>query len=235
MKLHKLITIADTPYPLVDEVVNLTLFTPGRAVFTVQSHEPVTGMVIFSTGYHPKKIKPWFTGFVESATQVDAKQQRLFCRELSAVLFYRLPLALRDVTLRQTLVAISQITGLQFVLPQQAKPYTSLQAPVFYNTANGYHAMDSLAAVFAIKNLIWQQQPDGKVWVGSWYDAPLASRPVEIRRNWETQTTAANGATVPVLPTLRPGVFYNHKVLTSVELSGVHMKLTWESNPWINR
>ena len=121
MKLHKILTAANRRYPLVDEAVNLNLFTPGRAAFTVQSAEPLKGVVTFAAGYHPDNIKPWFTGYVETATQVDEKQQRLFCRELTAALFLRLPLALRDVTLAQTLAAIGQATGLEFTLPLTAK------------------------------------------------------------------------------------------------------------------
>ena len=147
----------------------------------------------------------------------------------------RLPLALRDVTLSQTLAAIGEITQLQFVLPKTPKTYTQRKAPAFYNIANGYYAMDSLATVYGIKKLIWRQQPDGKVWVGSWEDSPLANRPVVIENRWETQTTAANGATVPILPPLRPGVRYNGNILTSVEFSGLEMKLTWDDNPWGKR
>ena len=110
MKLHKKITVAAQPYPLVSEAANLNLFTPGRAVFTVQADQAVAGIVIFSAGYNPDQVKPWFIGYVETSTQVDNKQQRIFCRELTAVLFPRRPLALRDVNLKQILAAITQAT-----------------------------------------------------------------------------------------------------------------------------
>ena len=235
MKLHKKITVAAQPYPLVSEAANLNLFTPGRAVFTVQADQAVAGIVIFSAGYNPDQVKPWFIGYVETSTQVDNKQQRIFCRELTAVLFPRRPLALRDVNLKQILAAITQATTLEFVLPATAKTYTSQETAAFYNLANGYHAMDSLGGVFDIEKLLWQQQVDGKVWVGSWNDSHWATKSVDIPRTWETNITSANGATVPALPALRPGAIYNGKVLTGVEFSGVQMKLTWAANPWANR
>lgn len=234
MKLNKQIAVASKPYPLVSDTVALNLFTPGRAVFTVLSSEALAGTVVFSLGYS-SSIKPWFIGFIESSTKVDEKQQRIFCRELTAALFFQLPLALRDVSLAQALQAISAATGLNFVLPSAATTYTSIKAPAFYNLANGYYALDMLAQVFNIKKLVWQQQPDGKVWVGSWDDSPLASTPVTIPNKWEKQTTIANGATVPLLPALRPGVMYNDNILTSVEISGTKMALTWAKNPWAER
>ena len=60
MKLHKALTVAGKAYALVNETLILDLFTPGRAVLTVQSPEPLTGVVIFAAGYHPYDIQPWF-------------------------------------------------------------------------------------------------------------------------------------------------------------------------------
>jgi hypothetical protein len=204
-------------------------------VFTVQHSQPLTGVVIFSAGYKVNQVNPWFIGFVESSTTVDNKQQRIFCRELTAVLFARLPLALRDVNLQQTLAAITGTTGLEFTLPEKAKTYTARNAAAFYNLANGYHAMDNLAHVYDIEKPLWQQQSDGTVFVGSWNDSHWANKKLDIPRTWETQITSANGATVPALPALRPGAIYNGNILTAVEFAGVKMKLTWAANPWAER
>lgn len=237
MKLSKKITVAGVEYPLVADNIQLALFTPGRAVFSLQagSATALKGVVIFYCGYQAAALKPWFIGIVESCTQVDKKQVRIFCRELTAALYNRLPMALREVTLAATLAAITGATGLTFTLPTVAAIYLSNKAPAFYNLGNGYHAMDSLAAVYGINKLLWQQQTDGTVFVGEWDHSPWAAKAVTIPRDFETDVTASNGATVPVLPALRPGAVYNDAVLTDVSLSGSKMKLQWAKNPWQDR
>lgn len=236
MKLHKKLTVAGNSYPLVAESVQLSLFTPGRASFSVLADSAdLKGVVVFYCGYKADNIKPWFVGFVESCTQADSKQVRIFCRELTAALYSRLPLALRNVTLKQTLAEITAATGLRFLLADVAAVYLSNKAAAFYNIGPGYHAMDSLADVFGIDRLIWQQQADGSVWVGSWNHSGWAGKTVEIPRNWETDVAVSNGATVPVLPALRPGATYNDNILTNVAITGTKMQLAWSKNPWADR
>ncbi|USD19758.1 hypothetical protein MJO52_11760 [Microbulbifer variabilis] len=235
MKLHKTITVAGTPYAIVDSNVRVNLFTPGRALFTVQAEQSLKGLVVFSCGYDVTAIKPWFLGFVEACTQVDKKQQRIFCRELSAALYYRLPLALRGVDLQGALNTISGATGLRFTLPAGDMAYLKQRVATLYNTANGYHMMDSLGEVFGIAKLLWQQQTDGQVFVGSWNDSNWATSPVQVDRTWERQLTSHNGATLPVMPTMRPGALYNGDILTGVELVGAKMNITWSANPWAER
>lgn len=235
MKLHKNLTVAGSRYEIVDSNLRLGIFTPGRALFTVQAEASLKGLVVFSCGYSADAVKPWFVGFVEACTTVDKKQQRIFCRELSASLYYRLPLALRDVDLQKTLDQIADTSGLQFVLPSGGQSYLTTKAAAFYNTANGFHAMDSLAYVFGITKPLWQQLTDGKVFVGSWDDSPWANKKVEIDRSWERQLTSHNGATLPALPALRPGALYNGSVLTDVEFTGTQMNISWSANPWADR
>lgn len=235
MKLHKKITVAGNRYEIVSSNIRIGLFTPGRALFTLQAAETIKGLVVFSCGYNADAINPWFVGFVEACTTVDKKQQRIFCRELSAALFYRLPLALRDVDLQQALGEVSELTGLEFSIPGGSPSYTTAKAAAFYNTGNGFHAMDSLAGVFGISKPLWQQQVDGKIYVGGWDDSPWANKRVDIDRSWERQLTSHNGATLPALPALRPGALYNGSVLTNVELTGTQMNISWSANPWAER
>lgn len=235
MKLHKRVLVAGETYPIVDHNIRLNLFSPGRSAFTVQSKTTLSGVVFFDCGYQASSLTRWFIGYVESCTKVDEHQQRIFCRELTGVLYGLLPLALRDADLNETLAAITKATGLDFVLPVDNKPYTAIKAPAFYNMASGYHAMDSMAAVFNIPKLIWQQQVSGKVYVGSWDDSRWANRPVTLPNNWERDVTVANGATIPPFPSMRPGALYNGNVVTSVEFTGSKMAINWASNPWAKR
>lgn len=237
MKLHKQLTVNSEPLKLSDSGdARLSLFTPGRAVFTVQAGEPLAGVVIYSAAWNtPNKLAPWFIGFIETSTKVDDKQQRLFCRELTAVLHQPLPLALRGTTLADTLAAVGEKTGLQFKLPDSEHIYSKRRAAVFYNIASGYHAMDELAAVYDIPKLLWQQQVDGKVFVGSWNHSRWADKPVEVPRNLETKVTSANSASIPAILSLRPGAIYNGNILTAVDFIGSSMQLTWHQDPWAAR
>ena len=229
MKLHKALTIQGAEHHLVSHNVRLSLRSPGSAFFTLSTIEKPTGLVQFYCGYKLNHLQPWFTGFIETATKVNEKTYRIFCRELSAVLFYRLPLALRSVTVGGVLAATTEQTGLVFTTPEAR--YTKAVAPAFYNLGNGYQALDNLGRVFDYPKPIWQQSPSGGVFVGSWSDTASARKPVEVPSSWEV-IAAQNSATLPPLPSLRPGVLYNGAILTAVEFKGMQMQITWEQDPW---
>ncbi|WP_020411016.1 hypothetical protein [Hahella ganghwensis] len=234
MKLHKQIEVADQLLKLVKEEVRLSLMSPGRAVFTVQSEIPLSGIVRFSMGYDPQELQRYFVGYVESCTTLDSQQQRLFCRELSATLNRRIPLSLRNVDLKQVLAAISDQTGLRFVTPKAN--YTETKASAFYSLTGGYHCLDSMAEVFSIPQLIWQQQGDGQVYVGSWQHSYWSGREVEIPPAWLDGFGVANRARIPAVPKLRPGIYLsNRNYLHQVNLVDSHMLLSWSPNPWTKR
>lgn len=235
MKLHKLLTVGGQPYSIASDDSRLELFTPGRATYTVNHNEVLSGVVVFSCGFDKDQLKPWFIGFIETCTKVNEKQRRIFCREMAAMLQPRLPMALRDVTLADVLLQISELTKLHFSLPSDPQGYTNRRAARFYNIAGGYFALDALADVFSIDKPVWQQQADGKIFVGSWDHSRWASRPVELPNQFESQVTIANGATLPALPALRPGANYNGSIVTAVAFSDSKMQLSWDVNPWKDR
>ena len=57
MKLHKVLTIGGTVYPLVKDDVRLELRTPGRASFTVQAKAPLNGLVTLAANQMGLKWK----------------------------------------------------------------------------------------------------------------------------------------------------------------------------------
>lgn len=230
MKLSKFLYVNGQELRLISHDIRLSLLSPGRAVFTVESKEPLKGLVVFKCGYSPEKVNTWFTGYIQTSTTVDAHQQRLFCRELSAVLYSPLPVALRSVTMKEVLAAVTERLGLGFELPQT--DYTQTPVPVFYSLMNGYGLMHSLSRVFQYEKPIWIQKPDGQLFVGSWDDSLWATRPVQVPRSWEHQVLAQEGASIAALPALRPGVLYNDQVITTVNFNEAAMQLAWEKNPW---
>ena len=227
MKLHKVLTIAGTAYPLIKDDVRLDIKSPGRATFTVQAGAPVKGLVTLDVGYNDSPLQRHFIGYVERSTAANSVQQVLACRELASILTHPLPLNLRHVDLQAVLAEISTKTGLRFRVPDMA--YAKVKAPFFYSLASGYLAMDSLAKVFGVPDFIWQQQGDGEVFVGSWADSffgtrPALQLPVELFDVYQGNQSAV----IAPLPGLRPGATINQgERITSVTLAGNQMAIKW--------
>lgn len=229
MKLHKVLSIGGTVHDLVKDDVRLDLATPGRAQFTIKSTAPVSGLVTLDIGYNDSPLQRHFIGYVERSTSVNQVEQVLYCRELAAILAKPLPLNLRHADLRTVLAEIGDQTGLGFRVPEKA--YASIKAPFFYSLASGFQAMDSLARVFSIPDLIWQQQGDGEVFVGSWEHSFFGARsplqlPVELFNNYQGNQSAV----IAALPGLRPGATINQgERVTSVALVGTEMAIKWKT------
>ncbi|SEH99469.1 hypothetical protein [Pseudomonas asplenii] len=229
MKLHQIIAIDGTQYDLVKADIRLELRNPGRATFTVAAGAPLKGLVTFDLGYNDRTLQRHFIGYVERSTAANAKQQVLFCRELTGILAKALPMNLRHVDLRGVLEHISSQTGLRFRVPDQS--YATTRAPFFYSLAAGFQAMESLAQVFNIHDFMWQQQGDGEVFVGSWADSyfgvrPALQLPTELFDGYQGNQSAM----IAALPGLRPGALINQgERVTHVTLSGTQMALKWKT------
>lgn len=223
MRLLKRFEIAGAEVPLVSEDIRLGLDRPGRAIFQVRADAELSGQVTFALGWHfADALTLFFTGEVERSTTVDAGQQRLFCREVSARLDAQHPLSLRHPTLRDVLAAYAERTGLRFILPD--KPYASKRVPAFYGLGSGYHGMASIGDVFGIEDYLWQAQGDGAVFVGSWADSRWPTTPVSLPQDFFTQVTSGM-QTVTCIPGLRPGAVLNDRRVLSVRLAGHQMEV----------
>ncbi|WP_419787300.1 hypothetical protein [Pseudodesulfovibrio sp.] len=225
MKLRKTLFVNDAPVKIVDEDIHLSLHSPGRAIFQVQSTTPLAGHVRLEMGYSTQdRDQVYFIGVIRASETVDAKQQRLRCRELTSVLFVRLPVALRHPTLLDVVQWYTDRTGLQFVVPE--RNYAKRKVPAFYTLGDGFHGIDSLGTVFGIEDYIWQQQGDGKVFVGSWQDSRWATRPVTLAEEVFDKVTATGGKQSVVFPQIRPGVRLNEKYVVGVDIKEHKMVTT---------
>lgn len=235
MKLHKTLTLNGNPVQLVREDVNLFLTSPGAAVFHINHSEVITGGIVqFSAGYDAGALVPIFTGVIHNSYFVDRLQQAVYCRELTSTLNRIFPLALRNCTLADVLAVISKETSLKFVTPEQ--DYARTPVPVFYSVGGGYHLMDSLARIFRIPKPIWQQQGDGKIYVGSWDHSFFAGRPVPVPVEVRSKSGIANSARLVAAPRFRPGVVMDSgEIITKVQFTDAQMQIDWEKNPWGTR
>jgi len=233
VKLTKRLRIGGIDYPLVEDVATLSLSRPGRAVFSVMSNAPLSGVVEYSLGYNPQKLHRFFIGYVENSMPVNVNTQRVVCRELTAVLDRLMPLNLRHVTFTQVLNVLSDKTALSFVIPDAA--YTHA-APYFYSWGGGYHVLDALGRAFEVDQFMWQLQGDGKVFAGPWSASYWSGKPVELSPKNMTDHGFVNQAKVPVMPLLKPGAHITQRgsnlIVTQVQLAGSYMNITWSENPW---
>ncbi len=198
--------------------------TPGRAQLTVKATPEKNSVVAVDLGWGDC-VSRVFTGYIERVLPAEKGYSKLFCRELTAVLFHPLPVVIRHPTLMQLLSYVTAKTGLQFVVPERA--YSKNPIPCFYSDGNGYRVMDELAQAFNIPDLFWQQQGNGQVYVGSWQDSYWGDKPTTLPNEFMTGHTANKTVTVPCIPKLKPGAIVNGIRLKAVEFSGTESKLTW--------
>ena len=235
MRLHKQLTIAGKTLPLISDKVVLELHTPGRAVFVVHSSKALSGLVRYAAGYDAQQIPVILLGYVEQSFPMDNHQQRIVVRELSAALNRPMPLSLRHCQAADVLQQISAQTGLPFIL--QEAQWCQQVLPTFYHIGGGYMAMDALGQALRIPQYLWQQQIDGKIWLGSWEATPWAKQPLVISPNRLTKLSAGNSANLPLMPKIRPGpqLQIGHTepvIVTRVECDDANMTLHWRTNPW---
>ncbi|MBI9109919.1 hypothetical protein [Maridesulfovibrio ferrireducens] len=225
MKIRKTLTVAGKAFDIISDDIRLELCGTGRAVFQIKAKESVTGLVQFFVGYSTQdKDRLYFTGYIDSCHMVDNGQQRIFCRELSGVLDLHCPISMRHPTLVDVLNHYTEKTGIIFIVPD--KPYSSTRVPFFQTLGDGYHGVDSFGSVFSIPDYVWQPQPDGRVFVGSWTDTKNVNEPLELAEKWFKRVFTDGSKCCPIIPAMRPGIKLNGKRVKQVQLKGHEMVIT---------
>ena len=223
MRLFKNLICNGEEYQLKSDWTMLELYAPSRALFTVLSDQPLSGVVELLMGYAGSDMHVMFTGYIEHSATVDGRQQRLRCRELCAVLDAAPPIALRHPTLQDVCTAYNQSTGLAFVVPEQQ--YAGTRIPHFHNLGDGFAGLTAAGVAFSIPEYIWQQQSDKKVFVGSWHDSRWPARPQTVHDKWFKNVAADGSRTIPTLPPVRPGCLVNGQIVSTIELEDTRMTI----------
>lgn len=213
----------ETPVETYELVADLN--DTGRGFITVKASEDTTGSVVrIDVGYNTSIFR-WFTGYVERDQPSDNGFRRLFIRELTGVFEKRWPLSMQHPTLRQVTQALSAASGIEFILP--AAGYADTPIPHFVHSGTGWQLLNTLGRAFGITDYIWQQLPDGSVWLGSWQHSRFANVPVVFPIEYSSSTGAGNSVTFPLAPSIRPGVVFNGQRITRVAIKDGDMTLTW--------
>lgn len=224
MKVTKNLFINGEKVKFSNDTIRLLHSRPGMAYFDIETSETVSGIVELVVGYsHLKNTYISFCGYISQCTKQNDDICTIECYELTNILKNNIVLNLENVTLNEILQAISDKTGLEFSTPDQ--DYTEIKVAQFYNVSSGYHALDSLAKIFNIPNFCWHQQGNKSVFVGSWKHSFFAKKQVKFSEKFFDSFNGSNSARMALHPGIRPGMKINGRLLTSVQLSGVHMDL----------
>ena len=197
---------------------------PGTCVLTIKGQAVKHAIVSLELGWG-ESISREFLGFIDRVLPSDNGYSMLFCRELTAALVHPIPINLRHPTMRQVLRELASITGLTFAIPDAS--YTDTAIPCFYADSSGIATLDNVGRAFQIPDFIWQQQGDGRVYVGSYADSDWQGRQVTIPDNLLTEQRNGRSARIMVTPKLRPNVTANGQRIQSVEIKDTTMEISW--------
>ena len=214
--------------PVTDANIMLELSATGRGFVTVKTDADYTGKLVRLDAGYPELLLRYFTGYVERAQPSANGFQRLLIRELTGVFEKLWPCSFQHPTLRTITDFLQKESGLTFDVP--ASGYAGKPIPHFTHSGTGYQLLANLGNVFGIPDYIWQQLPDGTVFVGSWPDSLFAEKGIEIPNEFATGQAGGNSMTIPMVQSLRPGVKANGQRLTKVNLNNGDMTLTWETS-----
>lgn len=223
MKHSERLYVGNTQAEVISATCYLSFRNPGTAQFITDIEPKVGQLVAYECGFNGELTR-WFTGYVDSYKAVNDNVYSLFCRELSALLRHPMTLFYQHVTLRDILDGLHIKTGLDFVIPE--KTYADTPSACITNHGNGYALMDSLGAVFGIDKYTWQQQGDGRIFVGSWQDSIWAKHNLPMPAHL-IENAAIDTATFPLVPALRPGAIVNGQRVRNIQLHKDKMVVTW--------
>jgi len=228
MRLNRTLTIDGTALQVVNEKVRLQLNGAGSAIFTVvASNIKLHSLVTFDVGYAKQAAaQRFFIGVVVKVNPIGNKQSKVYCKELSHALAFKLPLDLRHVSLTELLAKITELTRLEFAVPDE--PYANTKTAKFFNLGSGVQAIEAISKVFKVPDCIWQQQA-GTVYVGRWADSRWAAVDDLILPNKLFDKQGPDNATLAAIPQLRPGIRVNGQRLQSVTFQQNTMVITWNA------
>lgn len=228
MKYNFAIIVGTKPYPIINHDIRLSANACGVASFELETTKHLSGVVYFSFSISDGQEFGHFYGYVERCVPATAKSVKIFCREKSNALSQRVPISVRQATLKQVLIEVKSITGLCFTEPKVEVDYMVKEVPYFINTGSGLHLMRALSSVYEVSDFWWQQKRDGTIYVGAWDDSHWPATPIDIPASLLDKNLSTQTAELAAIPGLRPGYLFNGKRLTAVSLQGHSMVVSWK-------
>ncbi|MDK2595197.1 hypothetical protein [Pseudoalteromonas obscura] len=209
---------------VIKKQVQLDINSAGRASFEVVTNSEPTGIVELHLGYKLTDMKPYFLGVIESKHFANGRWY-LTCRELLGALAYQKSFSLRHPTISQVLDVLDE--HIEFVTP--SADYMQIKVPMFCHAGTGIEALRQIGRVWQIPQYIFQQRPDGKVYVGSWHDSRWAQSTINDFPEHSLKTTSSTTGEVIAIPKLRPGLKLNGRHIQEVTLQNDRMQIRWSN------
>ncbi|WP_018692531.1 hypothetical protein [Algicola sagamiensis] len=223
-RLTKVLTInGERVTNLVSDTVQLDLFSPGRAQFVVVTEQEPSGIVELHLGYQVEQMTPYFLGLIEKKHQANGRWF-LTCRELLGAMSFPAPIAIRYARMQDVLNQLSKL-GIEFVYPEA--DYMQTPVPCFYHQGDTISALRQLGKIYQVKDFIFQQRPDGRVYVGSWQHSRWATSTIDDFAEHPITVKNALSGSLIAIPKLRPGLKLNGRYITEVMLTGTQQVITW--------
>lgn len=218
--------INDTKVELKEHWVMLKAKTPGTCQITIKQNNDIKmfDQVVVDLGWG-SMIDRVFFGYVERVMPSVNGWVTLFCREMAAALSYNFNVMLRHPTLKQVTDELTKESGVEFIIPEQDYAQTSI--PCFYCDSSGYAILDNIGRAFKINDFIWQQQGNGKVFLGAYTDSFWYEKNITIPNGMLTNHQAGRTATMPAAPMIKPNVTANDERITAVEFKETIMIISW--------
>ena len=180
-----------------------------------------------------------FQGLVTEVESPRAGVVRITVRQRSAALEQPHSIALSDCTALHVLQEIVDATGIPFATAKPDEPeHAYLTTPVPRYTSHGpmKDALNNLGGVFGVPDAVWYEQPDGRVFWGSWSRTAMAQTPLPLQGNAIRERDAAGHAVyIPMVASLRPGMLIQAPDMAfrieKLQLKGDTMRLEWLPAP----
>lgn len=227
MKIIKQCLLNGEEVQLQDDYFVLELNAAGRGFVTVKTEQNCVGKSLILNLGEYDDFYCWFTGFVENEQQAQQGYKRLFVREKAAIFDRSLNCSLRHISLAELCLWLQQQRGIEFKYPD--KEYSHTKIPLFTHNGSGFQLLHNIGRLFSIDNYVWQQSPDGSIYVGSWQDSRWAeaSEAVEINpKHFVGQT--ATSCFIPINAKIRPGTQLNAKRVIKVTLLNDEYEVEWQ-------
>ncbi|MDP2548910.1 hypothetical protein [Oceanobacter sp. 4_MG-2023] len=233
MRIDTALNINHTTAELISNNVKLELNTPGRAIITaITDTDPQSGQAItLDAKLNGTNWRPVIWGYIDTVQPLAGGAWQILARELAATLNRRIPINLRQPLPADVLQTLSDQTGAVFVLPES--DWTKTQIPRYQHLGGGYGALDNMLKTWGVTDGIWQQQTDGRIYVGERKNSATGAKTIDLPASiFDSLSTL--GGTLPLTPRIRPGISITinggqPQIIHSIEIAGDTMRLQWRS------
>lgn len=228
MKIIKECLIDNKNYHLSSVMIVLELNNTGRGYIVIEADEGdfVGKPVTIKVGTYDHFYQ-YLQGFVEQEQDEQPGYKKLLIKENAAKLERALNCSIRHATLNDVCAFVTQQTGIAVKTPPQA--YATTPIPNFTHSGSGYQLINKLGDLFSIQKYIWQQSPDGSIYVGSHNDSRWAGKAITID-NGDMLASGSNTMTLPIYAVIRPGAIINNQIINKTELVDDELILYWQES-----